>query len=107
MGFWSDPIGNTIKAVKEAVTGGGSSDDSSSTSGSSSRKGSKVSGSTPATTEPTGSGANLLTDGMSWVHAGSETSSRRIKKTAFVNGQTVNRAIGQDFAISAQIGRGG
>jgi hypothetical protein len=42
MGFWSDPIGNTIKAVKEAVTGGGSS--SSSTSGSSSRKDTKVSG---------------------------------------------------------------
>jgi hypothetical protein len=47
MGFWSDPIGNTVKAVKETFTGGGSgSSSTSSTSGSSSRKDSKVSGST-------------------------------------------------------------
>jgi hypothetical protein len=49
MGFWSDPIGNTIKAVKETFTGGGSG--SSSTSGSSSRKDSKVRAA-PAPAEP-------------------------------------------------------
>jgi hypothetical protein len=94
MGFWSDPIGNTIKAVKETFTGGGSG--SSSTSGSSSRKDSKVSGSSSSSSSKpgmtTGSGANLLTDGMSLLPP-DETFS---DLNRVVNGQTVQERLDKE-----------
>jgi hypothetical protein len=94
MGFWSDPIGNTVKAVKETFTGGGSG--SSSTSGSSSRKDSKVSGSSSSSSSKpgmtTGSGANLLTDGMSLLPP-DETFS---DLNRVVNGQTVQERLDKE-----------